>query len=151
MEKKVIIISEYITNFKNSQTVSLSNFLSTKSYKDVYVLIDRYGITTKNINKVREHCKKIGLNTYIDGSQMDITRIFFPDDWQSDESYEHEITKSVRYLEESEVEHKLYILSSKKNVHPVVSKLLRLAKDSAASFGEKRNAVNSAYRLVYGY
>lgn len=152
MKKQIIVISEVVSTIPNILTVSVSEFLSTNTYKNAFVLVDRAFVSTPQINQIKKHCQCIGLNPFIDGSYMDVSYVFMQD-WQAEteeEGFNNAILNAIAYLEECEASAKLVELEDKKSENKTVMKLIKLAKDSAASFGEKRNAINAAYKLVFG-
>jgi hypothetical protein len=150
MKKQIIVISEMVCTLPNVITVSLDQFLSA-TYKNIYVLIDRSDVSTKQIMQIKKRCEETGLNPFLDGGFMDISYIFVPD-WQAEaeeECYNKPILDAIQYLEECETQRKLFELEDKKTINETVCKLLRLAKCPSVPFGEKRNATDAAYKIIF--
>lgn len=150
-KKQIIVISEVVCTLPNVVTVSVNEFLSNV-YKNSYVLVDRSFVSTPQINQIKKHCQDSGLNPFLDGSYLDISYIFIPD-WQAEtdaDVYNNPILEAIQYLEESETYRKLFEIEDVTVKNNKVVKLIALAKDAAASFGERRNAVNFAYKMMFG-
>ncbi|RXZ78166.1 hypothetical protein EBB07_29365 [Paenibacillaceae bacterium] len=128
MKKKIIIISENINQLSGAVVFKIDAIKNVIIPSSSIVLLDRHNISTSQII----YLKKAGINFTTVSPAYD----------------EYWLENASLAWESILIEKKIQYIISIPVVSETVMKLLRLAKCPSASYGEKRNAVNAAFKLL---